>query len=227
MVDRARPGIWAAFVAVSVGVRSLCWVGVDTITLFLAMLAIVAVLVAVASLASYVTGDRLGIWAAVRPLAHEFAAAVAVTATLGSLYLSEIADYTPCRLCWVQRAFMYPAALLLVAALVTRRNALARAAGIWAAIGLPVSIFHRYEQAYGGVGDFCAQDNPCSLVWVREFGVITIPTMAGIGFLTIAVVVGLRYLDDRRLAAETGVADEAPAETAATATDLDYSSDRS
>ena len=190
------------------------------------MLAIVALLVALASLASYFTGDKLGIWAAVRPLAHEFAAAVAVTATLGSLYLSEVADYRPCRLCWVQRGFMYPAALLLVAALAARKDWLARIAGVWAVLGLGVSVFHRYEQAYGGVGEFCEQDNPCSLVWVREFGIITIPTMAGIGFLTIATMVGLRYLDDRKTGA-AGTIGGARTDEFDRATDTDYSSDRS
>ena len=173
----------------------------DTVTLFLAMLAIVAVVVSVSLLVSYATGDRLGLWAGIRPLATEFAAAVAVTATAGSLYLSEVAHYTPCRLCWVQRAFMYPAAVLLVLAVATRRTWLRLVAGGLALVGLPVSVFHRYEQAVGGIGEFCEQDNPCSLKWVEEFGFVTIPTMAGIGFLAIVTLVGLRHLDDRRLAA--------------------------
>lgn len=173
--------------------------GVDTVTLFLAMLAVVAIVVALGSLIDYATGSRLGIWAAIGPLATEFAAAVAVTATLGSLYLSEIAGYTPCRLCWIQRGFMYPAAILLVVAVATGSRLPARIAGVLAVAGLPVSVFHRYEQAAGAVGDLCNPDNPCSLVWVRHFGYLTIPTMAGIGFLAIAVLIGLRTLDDRRL----------------------------
>ena len=34
---------------------------------------------------------------------------VAATATLGSLYFSEVAHFVPCRLCWFQRIAMYPA----------------------------------------------------------------------------------------------------------------------
>ncbi len=172
--------------------------GVETVTLFLAMLAVVALVGSVALVASFAAGDRLGLWAAVRPLSTEFAAAVAVTATAGSLYLSEGAHYTPCRLCWIQRGFMYPAALLLVAAVVTRRAWLRLTAAGLAAIGLLVAIFHRYEQEFGGIGDFCQADNPCSLRWVDEFGFMTIPTMAGIGFLTIVTLVVLRELDERR-----------------------------
>ena len=79
----------------------------------------------------------------------------------------------------------------------TKRAVLRLAAGALAVPGLAVAVFHRYEQAFGGVGDFCDADNPCSLRWVNEFGFMTIPTMAGIGFFTVAVLVGLRHLDDR------------------------------
>ncbi|WP_143118042.1 disulfide bond formation protein B, partial [Shouchella clausii] len=34
-------------------------------------------------------------------------------ATLGSLYFSEILEYTPCELCWYQRIFMYPLVIIL------------------------------------------------------------------------------------------------------------------
>ena len=170
-------------------------------TLFFALLAGLATLVTLSIAVSAATRDPLGINAAIRPVAVELAAAVAVTATLGSLYLSEIVGYEPCRLCWIQRGFMYPAALLLVLALVLNRGAdrslsgvargVVAGAGLLALIGLPVSVFHRYEQAAGGVGEFCDQDNPCSLRWVEEFGVVTIPVMAGVGFVTIIALVAL------------------------------------
>ena len=174
---------------------------VDTVTLFFALLAGLATLVTLSVAISSATRDRFGINAAIRPVALELAAAVAVTATLGSLYLSEVVGYEPCRLCWVQRGFMYPAALLLVFAIALNRGAggplsgpvrgLVASAGLLALIGLPVSVFHRYEQAAGGVGEFCDQDNPCSLRWVEEFGVVTIPVMAGVGFVSILTLAAL------------------------------------
>ena len=43
---------------------------------------------------------------------------VALVASLGSLYFSEIRGFVPCILCWFQRIFMYPLAIVLgVAAL--------------------------------------------------------------------------------------------------------------
>src|SRR3990167_11056557 len=42
---------------------------------------------------------------------------VALIATLGSLTYSEILGYDPCKLCWIQRIFMYPQVLVLGLAL--------------------------------------------------------------------------------------------------------------
>ena len=53
---------------------------------------------------------------------------VALTATLGSLYLSEVVGFAPCLLCWYQRIAMYPLAVVLGMALLDR-GALARCGG--------------------------------------------------------------------------------------------------
>ncbi len=182
----------------------------ETATLFFALLALLLGLsvLAIGVLMVVDRRDQIGVLGIIRPLALEGAALVAVTCTVGSLYLSEVAGFLPCRLCWIQRGFMYPAAVLLVLALITKRAVLRLVAAALAVIGLAVSIFHRYEQAYGGIGDFCEADNPCSLRWVNEFGFPTIPTMAGIGFLPIAALLGLRHLDDRQAAAAIEPDDE-------------------
>ncbi|NBY12413.1 MAG: disulfide bond formation protein B [Actinobacteria bacterium] len=49
-----------------------------------------------------------------RPFARPLSAAIATTCMLGSLYFSEIVNYKPCRLCWMQRGAMYPLAIMLV-----------------------------------------------------------------------------------------------------------------
>ena len=138
-------------------------------------------------------GDRWGLRRTIRPVALEGAALVAVTCTFGSLYLSEIADFRPCRLCWIQRGFMYPAALVLVVAAIAKRPKLGLIGGALALFGLPVSIFHRVEQSVGEIGGTCSLDNPCSARWVNHFEFITIPTMAGVGFVGILVFVALSW----------------------------------
>jgi len=169
---------------------------VATVTLFLALLAALLTIfvVGLAGLLAFDRGDRLGLLGEIKPAAIPLAGAVAVTSTLGSLYLSEVAGFEPCRLCWVQRGFMYPAAVLLVAGYFSRRWWLLAGAGALAIGGLPVSVFHRFEQASGPVGDFCDPVVPCSQAYVNHFGFVTIPTMAGIGFVAIFMLVGVHFL---------------------------------
>lgn len=164
----------------------------ETATLFFALLAVALaaglVLLGVGVVVERARGPLL----ATRQVAVEMAAIVAVACTAGSLYLSEVAGFRPCRLCWVQRGFMYPAALLLIMALLTKRAVAVRLAGLLALLGLPVSLFHRYEQAAGDVGGLCDVDNPCSARWVEHFGIVTIPTMAAIGFAGVLSLVALQ-----------------------------------
>ena len=103
---------------------------VNTITLFFALLALVAAAIAIGVLVSALTSDRFGLIASLRPVAFELAAAIATTATVGSLILSEGAGYDPCLNCWIQRGFMYPSALLLIGAAATKRVMLAKIAGV-------------------------------------------------------------------------------------------------
>lgn len=159
----------------------------ETVTLFFALLACALVAGLVALGAAAASGRVPGAVAAVTDVSLELATLIAVVSTVGSLYLSEVANFTPCRLCWVQRGFMYPAAVFLVAAIVTRHRFPVAIAGILAVIGLPVALFHRYEQAAGEIGGLCEAANPCSAQWVSHFGFITIPTMAAAGFVGVAV----------------------------------------
>lgn len=164
---------------------------------FLALLTLggfVAVVVGVVVLVA----ARSASWArvgqtAMQPLALPLATLAAVGAMSGSLYYSEVAGFDPCRLCWIQRGFMYPAAVVLLAAIAcsgSTRRRLAWTAFALAAGGLAVSIYHRLEQQFpDSVGGACALDNPCSGRWVNTFGFITIPTMAAAAFLLVLVFV--------------------------------------
>jgi disulfide bond formation protein DsbB len=128
--------------------------------------------------------------------------AVALVATLGSLYFSEIAHFEPCRLCWFQRICMYPLAVLLFGMALRRdaRNALLYALPL-PVIGAAVSIYHEYivyhpEAETAG----CRQGVSCTVVWIEKFGYVQIPTLAGTAFLTIAALLllaGWRARDER------------------------------
>jgi disulfide bond formation protein DsbB len=114
---------------------------------------------------------------------------VAAVATAGSLYFSEVAGYPPCRLCWYQRIGMYPLAVILAVAALRADVGVRRYAVPLAVLTMPVSVWHmvleRYPSLESGV---CDPLNPCSLVWVRELGYGTLPTMALSAFALIVTL---------------------------------------
>ena len=93
----------------------------DAVSLFLALLAVLAESAVVGAVVLSVGGRlspqlaraRPAAATAVPPQALGLALAVAAVATAGSLYFSEVAHFTPCRLCWYQRFCMYPLVPLL------------------------------------------------------------------------------------------------------------------
>lgn len=113
------------------------------------------------------------------------AGAVAVGATAGSLYFSEVADFVPCDMCWVQRIFMYPLALILPIAAVRRQRDIALYGIVLAGVGLAFSIYHIQIQIWPNQSTSCDPFNPCSGKYVEALGFATIPQMAGLSFVLI------------------------------------------
>lgn len=112
----------------------------------------------------------------------------ALAATLGSLYYSEIARYTPCTLCWYQRIAMYPQVVLLGIAAFWRDRNIANYNITLSSIGGLVAIFHYREQiaatplfACSAVGASVS----CTERFTTHFGYITIPLMAATAFAMI------------------------------------------
>ena len=113
---------------------------------------------------------------------------VSAAATLASLYYSQIVGFIPCEFCWYQRIAMYPIAVLLIVALLSRSRVSPRYIVTLAAIGLALAIYHYQMQLFPEGGGSCAGPIPCTGKYVQEFGFITIPFMAGCGFLSILVL---------------------------------------
>jgi disulfide bond formation protein DsbB len=121
---------------------------------------------------------------------------VAAVATLGSLYLSEVAHFPPCRLCWFQRIAMYPLVVVLAAAWRWRDVSARVAALVLAGLGLVVNLWHVAVEIRPTLeGGSCDPANPCSLRWVEALGFWTIPRMATVAFL---LVLALLLLDRPR-----------------------------
>jgi disulfide bond formation protein DsbB len=115
--------------------------------------------------------------------------AIASVAMLGSLYFSEVAHFLPCRWCWFQRVAMYPLAAISLIGLI-RRDANAR----WylvpiASVGAVISTYH-YLLEWGVLeesGTCALFGPPCSSIWFREFGFVTLAFSALAGFAAIIV----------------------------------------
>lgn len=173
-----------------------------SVSLFLGLLTLVAAAAdaAVLALAALGWAGRSG-WARrqlgsvavlVGPHRLLLAALVAVTATAGSLYYSEVAGFVPCELCWFQRVAMYPLAVILIVALVHRDAGVRPYAVSLAALGLPISAYHALLQRLPGLpAASCSLEAPCTAIWVNTFGFISIPVMAGVAFATVIVALAL------------------------------------
>ena len=121
-----------------------------------------------------------------RPMLLRLGLAIAAVATAGSLYYSEIAGYPPCEMCWYQRIAMYPLVGVLAVAVARRDRR-----GGWYALppavaGLCVSVYHYQLQLRPGQGSTCDAAAPCTYRWVDSLGFMSIPFMAGCGFIGVA-----------------------------------------
>ena len=115
---------------------------------------------------------------------------LAGTAMLGSLYFSEVVHYSPCKLCWYQRICMYSIAIVSLVATVRReRRQIAPYVLVLSLVGLTVSVYHYLVEWFPQIEtNVCTVDVPCTTIWFRELGFLTLPSMAGIAFIGCALL---------------------------------------
>ena len=114
---------------------------------------------------------------------------VAMIATLGSLYFSEIRGFIPCDLCWFQRIFMYPLTLILGIATFQNDHSIKKIVFPMAIIGGSISVMHYLEQKIPGFGGIkpCVSGVPCNAEYINWFGFVTIPFLAFTAFSLITI----------------------------------------
>lgn len=188
-------------------------VDVEAVQVLTSLLALVAGGSAVVLLVARLFEDRSAVALALTDVARDaglwLAFLVAAGSTLGSLYFSEVADYVPCRLCWFQRVAMYPLSVILLVA-AWRRDRTVR----WyvipvAALGLAVSVYHSLIEWRPSLeGGACGVGPSCADVWFKEFGFVTLATMAGCGFLAIITLVALAGTERPTVAVSTTTVDQ-------------------
>ena len=124
---------------------------------------------------------------------------VSLTATLGSLYYSEIMGYTPCLLCWYQRIFVYPQVFLFGIALWKNDKRVFRYSIALSVIGLLIAGYHYLVQMNIFTSTACSAigySASCSDQFFTTFGYITIPMMA---VTTFALLIILGFARLKRL----------------------------
>jgi len=114
----------------------------------------------------------------------------AMLSTLGSLFFSEVMALVPCELCWYQRTFMFPLAVILLVGLHPLDTRVVRYALPLAIIGLLFTVYHCLlfyglipeELKPCGQGISCADDNMILL------GFLPIPLLSLASFVIIILL---------------------------------------
>lgn len=115
---------------------------------------------------------------------------VALAASLGALFIGEVMGQTPCVLCWYQRAFMFPLAIVLAV------GAFRSDSGTWryglplAVIGGGIALYH--SLLYAGVITEalkpCGQGPSCTDAAMTIFGGLPLPFLSFAAFAAITIL---------------------------------------
>ncbi|MFD2263501.1 disulfide bond formation protein B [Lacibacterium aquatile] len=114
---------------------------------------------------------------------------VALTATLGALFIGEVMGQAPCNLCWFQRVFMFPLAVILGIALIRNDGSVWAYALPLAGIGSAVALFHSLlflKVIPEGITP-CGQGPSCASADM-SFAGLPLPILSLITFLAIAAL---------------------------------------
>jgi len=168
---------------------------VESVQLFTALLALAALSGTLALACALATRKRSQLAKnfldAVAPSALVLAALISVATMAGSLYFSEIANYTPCKLCWYQRIAAFSLALVLPGIAWKRDTKAAAHLLVLPAAGMVVSTYHWVIEHYPSIkSSSCEVTAPCTAIWFEKFGFLTLSSMAWISFAaTITLII--------------------------------------
>ena len=115
---------------------------------------------------------------------------VALVATAGSLFFSEVMELPPCILCWYQRIAMYPLVMVIGVGIAMRDPRWKYYALPLALGGLVVSVYHNLLY-YGLIPESispCKEGISCTTVQLEWLGFITIPLMALTAFVLVTLL---------------------------------------
>ena len=115
---------------------------------------------------------------------------IALMAVLGSLFFGGVMGLKPCVLCWYQRIFMYPLAVLFLVGMFPLDRSVLRYTLPLAVIGWGFAIYH-YLLYSGYIPEGlqpCSEDLPCTKINLELMGFITIPMLSILSYTAIIVL---------------------------------------
>ncbi len=117
-------------------------------------------------------------------------------ATAGSLALSEIVNFAPCKLCWYQRVMTYPQVLIAFVALITNDQKIKKFILPLSIIGFVIATYHILLQVFPTAFQCNDEVAKCSAIQFAQFGYITIPVMAFSTFIFIILISLVKKRED-------------------------------
>lgn len=125
--------------------------------------------------------------------------AQALTATLGSLYFSEILKLPPCTLCWYQRILMYPLVFIIPVGIIRKDKGLPFYVLPLTIPGMVIAFYQHLLQV-GVIPEAlapCTVGVSCAAKTWSAFDFVTLPLLSTIGFAIITLFM-VNYLRLKR-----------------------------
>ena len=115
---------------------------------------------------------------------------LASIATTGSLFFSEVMGFIPCSLCWYQRIFMYSLSFIFLVAVISPDKNIIKYGLTLAIPGWAFALYHNllHYKIIPESASPCQQGVPCSQVWIKWWGFLTIPMLSFIAFSLIIFI---------------------------------------
>lgn len=115
---------------------------------------------------------------------------IALVATFGSLYFSEILKLPPCLLCWYQRIFMYPLVIIFAVGIIRKDEKLHQYVLPFSIIGMLVAFYHYllYIKVLSEKFSPCTAGVSCITPQIDLLGFVNIPLMSLVAFTVITII---------------------------------------
>ena len=116
-----------------------------------------------------------------------------------SLIYSDVIGYEPCKLCWIQRIFLYPQVIILGLALWKKTKDSSLYCLALSSVGAVIAGYHFYGQSFNpNALPTCDTIGTasCAVRFFVEFGYITLPLMSLTAFLLIITLMLLNKSTD-------------------------------